>query len=308
MTIPDSTDSRLVENLDVTPTALKAAGLTTNRTPAIDGLSLFDPANSRQPAAVRVREPPRLPADRPVPQLGLDPDGDVPVHRELRGGRRDVVFREYYDLVNDPDQQLQPVRAGWPAGRRRRPRHAGAAGRAARTSSSGVTASASATQCPPGPGAPAADDRHEGPERRGLAADRERLRLLPRKAGRARALDNLGVTGVQFKVDGNTVGPEITEDPFTTIWDATGVPRASMWSRPSPSDAAGNTRHVAGRHDQPQRDGRAGRERPGQRRAASRTAATRSPLLRPPGQSEHGRSAGTAPSPPAVPRRRPPDA
>jgi hypothetical protein len=62
----------------------------------------------------------------------------------------------------------------------------------------------------------------------------------------ARALDNLGVSGVQFKVDGTPVGPEIAEDPFSTVWDATGATLGQHVITAVAEDAAGNTRTSPG--------------------------------------------------------------
>jgi hypothetical protein len=57
---------------------------------------------------------------------------------------------------------------------------------------------------------------------------------------RAQALDNFGVTSVQFKVDGSPVGPPTTVDPFTTLWDTTGVPPGQHQISAVATDLAGN--------------------------------------------------------------------
>jgi hypothetical protein len=62
----------------------------------------------------------------------------------------------------------------------------------------------------------------------------------------AHALDNLGVSGLQFQVDGNPVGPKIAEDPFTTIWDTTGYTQGQHVITAAAEDAAGNVRTSAG--------------------------------------------------------------
>ena len=132
VTIPGSSDSRLVENLDVAPTALKAAGLTTNRTPAIDGLSLFDPANSRSRLLFEFSNHQAFPLTDPFRNWASTRTTTYQYIESYAEDGVTIVFREYYDLVNDSGPALQPVRAGWPARRRGRPRHAGASGGAAR--------------------------------------------------------------------------------------------------------------------------------------------------------------------------------
>jgi hypothetical protein len=61
----------------------------------------------------------------------------------------------------------------------------------------------------------------------------------------AQALDNLGVSSVQFQVDGNPVGPEIAEDPFATVWDTTGFTQGQHVITAVAKDAAGNSRTSA---------------------------------------------------------------
>jgi Bacterial Ig domain/Calcineurin-like phosphoesterase len=58
----------------------------------------------------------------------------------------------------------------------------------------------------------------------------------------ASANDNVGVEGVQFKVDGQDVGLEDTSAPYTTGWDtSSGVPDGSHTVTAVARDAAGNT-------------------------------------------------------------------
>ena len=124
----------------------------------------------------------------------------------------------------------------------------------------------------------------------------------------ADALDNLGIAGVQFKVDGSPVGPEVTEDPYTTIWDTTGVRAGQHMITAVARDAAGNLGtspgvvvNLSGMDVQI--------ENGTGTRSASPTPATRSRI--PSGDRStrtRSRSAGAASSPRAAPRRRRPAA
>jgi hypothetical protein len=57
----------------------------------------------------------------------------------------------------------------------------------------------------------------------------------------ASAADNVAVTGVQFKVDGNNVGNEDTASPYSINWNTTGVSNGSHILTALARDAAGNT-------------------------------------------------------------------
>jgi hypothetical protein len=57
----------------------------------------------------------------------------------------------------------------------------------------------------------------------------------------ATATDNVGVTKVQFKVDGNPVGGPVTNPPYTVQWDSTTVGDGVHTITAEASDAAGNT-------------------------------------------------------------------
>src|SRR5688572_30680033 len=56
----------------------------------------------------------------------------------------------------------------------------------------------------------------------------------------ATATDNLGVTAVQFRVDGTAVGSEDTTNPYTASWDTTMVGNGSHALTAIARDAAGN--------------------------------------------------------------------
>jgi hypothetical protein len=57
----------------------------------------------------------------------------------------------------------------------------------------------------------------------------------------ATASDNIGVTGIQFKVDGASTGAVGTSSPFSIVWNSTGVPDGTHIISAIASDAAGNT-------------------------------------------------------------------
>jgi hypothetical protein len=57
----------------------------------------------------------------------------------------------------------------------------------------------------------------------------------------ATAADNIGVAGVQFKVDGTNLGFEVTTSPYTTSWDSTKVANGSHTITAVARDTSGNT-------------------------------------------------------------------
>jgi hypothetical protein len=57
----------------------------------------------------------------------------------------------------------------------------------------------------------------------------------------ATASDNVGVVGVQFKVDGNAVGTEDTTSPYSINWDSASVANGSHTITAVARDAAGNS-------------------------------------------------------------------
>ncbi len=58
----------------------------------------------------------------------------------------------------------------------------------------------------------------------------------------ASASDNVGVVGVQFRLDNANLGPELTVAPFTMMWNAAGSVAGSHALTAIARDAAGNTR------------------------------------------------------------------
>src|SRR3989344_1850524 len=63
----------------------------------------------------------------------------------------------------------------------------------------------------------------------------------------ANASDNVGVTGVQFKVDGANVGAEDTTAPYSRAWNSTTATNGAHTIKAVAKDAAGNTASTAGR-------------------------------------------------------------
>nr|MBA3966001.1 fibronectin type III domain-containing protein [Nitrospirales bacterium] len=61
----------------------------------------------------------------------------------------------------------------------------------------------------------------------------------------ATASDNIGVVGVQFKLNGNNLGPEDTTNPFSSSWNTTAVSDGSYTLSATARDAAGNTTTAA---------------------------------------------------------------
>src|SRR5262249_42625300 len=57
----------------------------------------------------------------------------------------------------------------------------------------------------------------------------------------ANATDNVGVAGVQFKMDGATLGAEVTAAPYSMTWNTTAVANGTHVLTAVARDAAGNT-------------------------------------------------------------------
>jgi hypothetical protein len=62
----------------------------------------------------------------------------------------------------------------------------------------------------------------------------------------ANAADNIGVAGVQFKVDGNIIGSEDTSSPYSVSWDPAALSNGSHTLTAVARDAAGNTTTSSG--------------------------------------------------------------
>jgi len=238
ITIPNTVDSRLAGNIDVAPTALKVAGLTTNRNPPIDGLSLFDPTNNRNRILLEAQNHFTYPQTDGFRTWASTRTATYQYIESYDDDGVTVSFREYYDLVNDPDEQFNCYGPdGQPGG-----------GDDLCSVPIPVQQLSDqlhsdrlcvGTQCPPGPGAPAGtidttppSVQVTQPTQSGYVSGVVKLS--------AKALDNFGVTSIQFKVDGSPVGAPTTLDPFSTIWDTTGLPPGQHTVSAVATDAAGN--------------------------------------------------------------------
>ena len=62
----------------------------------------------------------------------------------------------------------------------------------------------------------------------------------------AAASDSSGIAGVQFKVDGVNLGPEVTAPPFSTIWNTAGTPNGAHTLTAVARNATGNVTTSAG--------------------------------------------------------------
>jgi hypothetical protein len=62
----------------------------------------------------------------------------------------------------------------------------------------------------------------------------------------ASATDNVGVAGVQFKLDGVSLGVQVTTPPYTVTWDTTTAASGAHMLSAVARDAAGNTGTSAG--------------------------------------------------------------
>jgi hypothetical protein len=62
----------------------------------------------------------------------------------------------------------------------------------------------------------------------------------------AGATDNVGVTGVQFKLDGVNLGVQVTTPPYAITWDTTAAASGAHTLSAVARDAAGNTGTSAG--------------------------------------------------------------
>src|SRR5262245_8722227 len=56
----------------------------------------------------------------------------------------------------------------------------------------------------------------------------------------ASATDNVGVVGVQFRLDGQNLGPEVTAAPFSITWDTVPTANGAHALTAVARDAAGN--------------------------------------------------------------------
>ena len=98
---PGTTDNRLVANIDVAPTVMDAAGVEPPGDPPMDGRSLLDTTWTRDHLLLEYY---RRNA-RATPEWGATlSKEDQYVEYYEDGGRINAIFREYYNLIEDPFQ------------------------------------------------------------------------------------------------------------------------------------------------------------------------------------------------------------
>jgi arylsulfatase A-like enzyme len=235
-------DSRIAANVDLAPTILGAAGVSPPAgSPQLDGVSLLDKSWHRSRLlteywSISENEktvPPwasvRAPGYQYTEYYGED--GVTPL--EWSDG---TPIREYYDLTTDPNQVRNLLHDG------------DAANDPATASLSSQLAGdrlCSGSSCRPGGGTPPSADATAptvevtspvSPSLSGLSRFINRSVFLG-----AFASDNLGIAGVQYKVDGVNVGTEDVESPYTVTWDTTTVADGAHLITAVARDAAGNT-------------------------------------------------------------------
>lgn len=95
--LPGTTDERFAANIDIAPTALEAAGLV-DRLPELDGRSLLQPS-SRQRILLEYWEGDGTPLNTWASIRATDHQ-----YIEYYDDNGTVIYREYYDLIEDPFQ------------------------------------------------------------------------------------------------------------------------------------------------------------------------------------------------------------
>jgi hypothetical protein len=209
VTTPGQTDSRLVANIDLMPTALGLAGVSPQASdPPLDGQSLIGTTTPRDRIHTEFYgetdwAATRAPGDYLYIEYYAD-DGET------------VELREYYDLAVDPyeltnlygpdgqpgngdDLGTPDYTVGQLQDRLRRDRLC------------------EGTECPPGPGGGTVDTR---PPRALVTAPVLNSTVCCRVMLKAEAHDNVGVDRVEFKVDGNLIGTDSSE-PYSVLWENT---------------------------------------------------------------------------------------
>ena len=97
---------------------------------------------------------------------------------------------------------------------------------------------ASTTPPPPPPPAPTGDTT---PPTVSISAPAANATVSGETVVTANASDNTGVAGVQFYLDGVTLGPEITSTPYGVAWSTSATPNGTHTITARARDAAGNT-------------------------------------------------------------------
>jgi arylsulfatase A-like enzyme len=237
-TVPGSTDERLVANIDLAPTAVEAAGFSMP-SGTFDGRSLLDPSWSRDRIQTEFSNASGDTFESPggLPDWAATRTVDYHYIETYQEDGKTIQFREYYDLVEDP-YELNNCYGG-----------DGVPSTADDLCTPAQTTTAlhdqllrdrlcQGTACAPGPGSASTTDTQ--PPRAHLTGPTAGSRVCCRVALTAKASDNFGVTSVEFKVDGNTVGTDTTQ-PYSVAWDSTGTAPGSHTVSVVAHDSSGNS-------------------------------------------------------------------
>ena len=233
-------DDRLVANIDIAPTVMDAAGLADDPGTPMDGVSLLDPTQTRgrilsEYAGDQAEPGESGPFWKVPPWAALltedyhyienyDSDGVVP------------TFREFYDLQNDP-YELNNLYGSDGDPSNNPPTTPTAAALSAQLAKDRNCRGA---ECPPGPGAASTTDTVP-PKVVITAPQDDGITVNQNVDIDVSAWDNIGVVGVQFKLDGVNIAPEDTVKPYTLSWNTTNHINGAHVLTATARDAAGQT-------------------------------------------------------------------
>ena len=210
VTTPGQTDTRIVSNIDLMPTALGLAGISPQAgDPSIDGQSLIGTTTPRQRIHTEYYEHDAVWAATRAPDDYLYIE-----HYEADG--ETVANREYYDLEVDP---YELTNLYGPDGQPGSGDDLGTPDYPLGQLEDRLTRDrlCEGAECPPGPGNGATDMR---PPRTLVTAPALNSTVCCRVMLKAEAMDNFGVDRVEFKVDGNLIGTDSSR-PYSVLWENT---------------------------------------------------------------------------------------
>jgi hypothetical protein len=232
-----STDQRFVSNIDVAPTALDATDVTpAEGSPPMDGISLLDRGRQRSRIFTEYWRNGDFNIGVTPPFASLRTRTYQYIEYYTIDGTTPLTWsdgtpvREYYDLTNDPYQMTNLL-------------HDGNAG-----NDPSLTSIQNQLQrerlcegesCHPGTQQPPASDQ---------TPPITELLTLPHSGALtggpfyllAQAHDNFGVAGVQFKVDGQNLGPEDSTLVYESSWNTTSLPDGPHTLSVQARDGSGN--------------------------------------------------------------------
>jgi arylsulfatase A-like enzyme len=255
----NSVDSRLTANIDIAATAMDAAGKTADASTPMDGISLLDRSKQRKrilteywgdlagsgdesegsSLAAQSASATGSPKWKVPPWASIithdyqyteyyDDEGTQPTFREfydLRAGHDPYELENLYggdgDPSNDPPRSPTPTQLSAQLAKDRLCKGA---------------------ECPPGPGASSLQDQVP-PKVVVISPDdgttvSKVVQVIPG------VWDNLGVSGVRFRLDGTDLVPEQTGQPWGITWDTSTTSNGPHTLTVTARDAAGNTTTV----------------------------------------------------------------